>query len=162
MAGLLSADAVSVPDHILVDVFVADSSLLVSDACLVKGLIESEVGHDRSHNRVVEELAPLLHVATVNIEDVVARDHIALLIHTKASVRVAVIGKAGVQILFQYKLLQMLNMGGAAVRVDIEAVGLVIDHIGLGAERVKYGLGDGPCRAVGCVQTDPLAVKAIF
>ena len=46
VAGLLSADAVSVPNHILIDIFVADIGLLVVDPGLVESLIEAEVGHN--------------------------------------------------------------------------------------------------------------------
>ena len=53
-------------------------------------------------------------------------------------------------------------MRGAAVGVDVVAVGSVVDDIGLGAERIEYALGDHPRSAVGNVQTDLDALEAVF
>ena len=63
----------------------------------------------------------------------VAGDNISLFIHCKAAVCVSVIGKADVQPVFHYESLQVFNMGGTDVQVDIESVRAVADHIGIRA-----------------------------
>ena len=45
-------------------------------------------------------------------------------------------------------------MGRASIVVDVGAVGLCIDYIGVCAQRIKHRLGDVPARAVGTVQTN--------
>ena len=55
-------------------------------------------------------------------------------------------------------LLQLFDMGRAAVDVDVQAVRVVGDHIGVGAEGVKNALGHHPGAAVGAVQADALAL----
>ena len=105
MAALLTADAAAVFGHVLVHVFVADGGLGVADAQLVEGLVQTKVGHDRSDHRVVQQLAALLHVAAVDVQDVVAGDDITLFIHAEAAVSIAVVGKTDVQSLFHHELL---------------------------------------------------------
>ena len=92
----------------------------------------------------------------------VAGDYIPLLIHAEAAVRVSVIGESDVQMVVEHEFLQVLDVSGAAVRVDIEAVRIVVDHICLGAEGVEDSLCDHPGRAVRGVQADSLAVVAVF
>ena len=161
MAALLPADAGATLLHILVDVLVAHLSLGVVDAQLIQGLVQAEVGHDGGHHRVGHQLAPLLHVAAVDVEDVVAGDDIALFVHAQAAVGVAVVGEAHVQALLHHQFLQTLNVGGAGVEVDIQAVGLCVDDSGVGAQGVKHGLGDVPAGAVGAVQAHLHAPEGI-
>ena len=49
-------------------------------------------------------------------------------------------------------------MGRAGVPIDVQAVGLVVDDVGICAQGVKHRLGNVPARTVGAVQThlDPL------
>ena len=91
----------------------------------------------------------------------VAGDDVALLVHTEAAVGVAVIGKADVEVVLDHELLQALNVGGAGVQVDVQAVGLVVDDIGVCAQRVKHALGDVPAGAVGAVQADLDAAEGV-
>ena len=91
MPALLAADAAAVLLHILVNVLVAHGGLGVVDAQLVKGLVQAKVGHDGGDHRVGDQLAPLLHIAAIDIQDVVAGDHVALLVHAQAAVGVAVV-----------------------------------------------------------------------
>ena len=161
VAALLAADAVAVLDHVLVDVLVAHLGLLVVDARLVQRLVEAEVAHHGRHDRVVQQLSALLHVQAIDVEDVVAGDHVALLVHRQAAVRVAVKGEAHVQLLVAHQLLQMLDVGRAAVHVDVVAVGLGVDHVGLRAQRVEDALGDLPGSAVGAVKAHAHVAEAV-
>ena len=80
--------------HVLINILVTDGGLGVADALLVERLVQTEVGHDGGDDGVHQQLAALFHVAAVNVQDVVAGDDIALLIHAEAAVGVAVIGKS--------------------------------------------------------------------
>ena len=91
-------------------------------------------------------------MAAVNVEDTVAVHHVALLVHGQAAVSVAVKGKADIHLIVDHILLQALDVGGAAVCVDVHAVGGVIDHVGLSTQGLEDALGDHPGAAVGTVQ----------
>ena len=162
MPALLAAETVAGLDHVLIDILVADLGLVIFDADLVERFIKAEVGHDRRNDLVVDQLAALFHIQTVYVQHMVARDDVALFIHAQAAVRVTVKGKANIEAVVNNILLQMLDMGTAAVRVDVIAVRLGVDDIGLGAERVEHGLCDLPGGAVGTVETDLDVLEAVF
>ena len=161
MAALLAAQTTSVGHHVFIHVLVAHGGLGVVDSQLVKGLVQPKVGHDRGDHGVHHQLAPFLHVLAVDVENVVAGNHIAQFIHAQAAVSIAVKGKAHVQMVIQDKFLQALDMGGAGVGVDVISVGLCIDHIGLGAQGVKDGFCNVPGGAVGAVQTNPHPLEGV-
>ena len=87
----------------------------------------------------------------------VAGNDLALLVHSQTPVSITVIGKAHIQAVLHHKLLQHLNMGRACPLVDIQAIGLGIDHIGLGAQSIKNTLGNIPGSTVGAVQANLLS-----
>ena len=124
MAALLTADAAAVLGHILVDVLVAHSGLGVADALLIKSLIQAKVGHDRGNDGIGQQFATLLHVATIDVQDMVTSDDITLFIHTQATVSIAVIGKTDVQPLLYHELLQSLDMGRACIVIDMHKITL--------------------------------------
>ena len=161
MATLLTADTAAVFSHVLIDILVAHSGLGVADALLIKSLIQTKVGHDRGNDGIGQQLATLLHVAAVDVQNMVASDDIALFIHTQATVSIAVIGKTDVQPLFYHELLQALDVGGTCIVVDIQSVGLCIDDVGVSAQRIEHRLSDVPGTAVGAVQTDLDALEGI-
>ena len=113
-----------------------------------------QVGHNGRDNGIVQQFATLFHVAAVDIQNVVASDDIALFVHAQATVSVTVIGKTNIQTLFHHKLLQALNMGGACIVIDVQAVRLVIDHIGVCTQCIKDGFCNVPGTTIGTVQTD--------
>ena len=162
MTGLLAADAVAVLDHVLIDVLVADLGLLVLDADLVEGFVQAEVAHDGRNDLVVDELVLLFQVQAVDVDDVVAGDDVARLIHAQAAVGVAVVSKADVEPVVHHELLQVLDVSGAAVRVDVVPVRVVVHDEGLCAESVKDRFGDGPCRAVRDVEADLDVLEAVL
>ena len=155
MAGLLSAQTAAVLAHVFIDVLVADRGFGVADPGRVERLVQAEIGHQGGDDRVGEQLAALLHVLAVDVKDVVAGDDIALFIDAQAAVRIAVVGEADVQPVVHNELLQSLNVRRTGVPVDVEAVRLGVDDIGLGAQRVEHRLCDVPRAAVRAVQTDP-------
>ena len=115
---------------------------------------EQKVGYDRGNDGIGQQLAALLHVAAVDVQDVVAGDDIALFIHAQAAISIAVIGKANIQPLLNYELLQTLDMGGTCIVVDIQSVGLCIDDVGVSTQRIEHRLSDVPGTTVGAVQTN--------
>ena len=146
--------------HVLGHVLVADVGLLGADAQGLTGLVQAQVGHDRGDDGVAVELAGLLEVLAAEEEDVVAVDDLALLVHRQATVGVTVVGKARVEAVVHDVLLQALDMGTAAVVVDVDAVGLVVDHIDLGAQGLVDRTGDVPRGAVGAVEAHLHAVES--
>ena len=161
MAALLAAQTVAVHHHVFVDVLVAHLGLLIADAALVEGLVQTEVAHNGGHHGVAHELPFLFQVLAAEVENMVSGDDLALFVHRQAPVRVAVKGEACVQTVFHHKLLQALNVGGAGIGVDVVAVGLVVDDIGLGAQGIEHGFCNVPGAAVGAVQTDAQALKGV-
>ena len=91
MTTLLATNTAAVLSHILIDVLVTHSGLGVADALLIKSLIQAKVGHDRGNDGIGQQFATLLHVAAIDVQDVVASDDITLFIHTQATVSIAVV-----------------------------------------------------------------------
>ena len=96
-----------------------------------------------------------------SVHDVVAGEHVALLVHHQAAVGVAVVGEAHVQVVVQHELLERFDVGRAHAFVDVRAVGLRAHHEGACAQRLEHSLGDHPGRAVGAVQAHPQAAEAV-
>ena len=92
----------------------------------------------------------------------VAGDLVALFVNRQAAVRVAVEGKADIQLVVHYELLQMLDVGAAAVRVDVVSVRMVIHHVNLGAQGFEYCRGNLPGGAVGNVQAYLYVFEAVL
>ena len=153
MSALLAADTVAGLDHILVNVLVSDLGLVIIDTDLVESLVQTEVGHYGSNDLVVEELASLFHIKSVDVQDVVSGDHIALLVYTQTSVSISVICEAYIKSVINNEFLQMLDVSRTAVGIDIIAVRFIVDDINLGSERVENAFCDLPCSAVGNVKT---------
>ncbi len=83
----------------------------------------------------------------------------AALVNGQAAVGVAVVSKAHVKAILHNKALQLVDVGRAAVDVDVKAVGRVVDHVGLGAQGVKDRACDRRSRAVCAVQANLEALQ---
>ena len=152
MARLFAAQAVAGSSHVLIHVLVAHSRLFIGNAFSFKCFVKPEIGHDGGDHGVVEQGSLLLHVFAADVHDDIAIHYIALPVHGNAAVRIAVIGKAQVASLLHHEVLQIPDMGGTAVRIDVQAVGVVVHHMGLRAQGIKHILGNGGRAAVGTVQ----------
>ena len=98
------------------------------------------------------ELARVLLGACQNAHDLIAVDHVAILIHGKATVGIAIEGNAHDGAGGLDHGLQLLRMGGAGVLVDVVAVRRRVDdgHVGAGAAQgFRSDHGRGAVRAVG-------------
>ena len=161
MTALLTANTAAVLSHVLVDVLVAYGGLCVANPLLIKSLVQTKVGHDSGDHRVVHQFAVFLHVATIDVQDMVAGNNIALLVHTQAAVSIAIKGKANIQTVLYHELLQALDMGRASIIVNVQAVRLVVDDIGIRTQSIKNRLSDIPACTVGAVQTNLHALEGI-
>ena len=103
----------------------------------------------------------LLHVAAIDIQNVVTGDDIALLVHAQAAVSVTIESKADIQTVFHHELLQALDMGRTSIIVDVQPVRLVVDNVGVSTQSVKHTLSDIPACTVGAVQTDLHALEGV-
>ena len=154
MTTLLTTDTTAVLRHVLVYVLVAHSSLGVTDTLLIKRFVQTKVGHDSRNHSIGQQLATLFHIAAIDIQDMVASDDITLLVHAQAAVGVTIVGKADIQALLHYELLQTLDVGGASIVVDIQTVRLVIDNVGICTQSIENALSDIPAGTIGAVQAD--------
>ena len=84
----------------------------------------------------------------------VASHDIALLVHTQATISVTIESKTDIQTVLHHKLLQTLNMGRASIVVNVQAVGLIVDDVGICAQSIEHRLSDIPACTVGTVQAD--------
>ena len=162
MPGLLTTNTAAILHHIFINIFIPYCSLRILDIKSIKSLVKAKIGHYRSHNRIGEKLSALLHITAVHIKDRIPANHISLLIHTETAVRISVVGKANIQSLLHYKLLETLDMGGTGIVIDIGTIRLSIDHISLRSQRIKNRLCDIPCTSVGTVQSNPHSLKGIY
>ena len=110
---------------------------------------------------LVRQLASFFHVFSIDVQNVVAGDHVAFLIYAKAAVCVAVVGKTNVHPVVYHVFLQSLNMGRTGIVVDVGAIRLGVDHVGFGAESIKNSLGNVPGASVGTVQRHLHAAEGI-
>ena len=92
----------------------------------------------------------------------VACDHVALLIHAEASVRITVIGESDVETFLDNELLQMFNMCTSAICIDVIAVRLIVHHICLCSERIEDALSDRPCGAICNIKTHLDVLEAVL
>ena len=161
MTTLLTTDTAAVLRHVLIDVLVAHSGLCIADALLIESLVQTEVGHNRGNDGIGQQLATFLHVAAVDVQDMITSDDITLFIHTQATISIAVIGETNIQTLLYHELLQTLNMGRAGIVVDVQTVRLCIDDIGIGTQRIKHRLSNIPACTVGAVQTNLHAFEGV-
>ena len=152
VTGLLSANAVTVFHHVFIHIPVPHRGFCIVNSQFVKGFVQAEIGHDRRHHGVGQQLSTLFHVPAIDVQDMVAGDHVPPFIHAQAAVCIAIVRKAYIQPFFHHQLLQPLNMGGACVPVDVQAVGFRVDHAGGGSQCVKHRLCNAPGAAVGAVQ----------
>ena len=161
MSALLTADTAAVFHHVLIYIFVSHSCFRVVDSKLIEGLVQTEVGHDGGDNSVGQQLTALFHVFSVDVKNVVAGDHIALLVYAETAVCIAVIGKTNVHSVLHHVFLQSPDMGRTGIVVDVGAIRLGVDHVGFGAESVKNSLGNVPGASVGTVQRHLHAAEGI-
>ena len=154
MAALFTTDTTAILCHILIDVLISNGSLCIADALLIECLVQTKVGHNCCNNGVGQQFTALLHIASVNIQNMVACNNITLFVHTQAAVCITIIGKTNIQTFLHNELLQALNMSRTSVVVNVQSIRLIVDYIGICAQCVKNGLCNVPGAAVSTIQTN--------
>ena len=152
MAGLFAAQRVAAAQHLLQHVAVAHRGLHGGDAHVLQGQLQAQVAHDGHHQRIVGQLALGLLGPGQDAHDLVAVDHVAVLVHGQAAVGVAIEGHAHHGVGGLDHGLQLLGVGGAGVLVDVVAIRRGVDHHHLGArtaQRLRGHHRGGAVRAVG-------------
>lgn len=62
------------------------------------------------------------------------------MVNCDTAVCITIIGKAYIQSMIYNIFLQNFDMCGTAVSVDVCSIRLIVDHISLGSQRIKYTL----------------------
>ena len=159
VAGLLAAERGAGVAHLFEDVLVADGGAEHADAGAGEGGFEAHVGHGGGDDEVVGELAAGLEVAGAGEHDGVAVDDVAVLVGEEGAVGVAVEGDAhGGAGDFDLGG-DDLGVEGAAVLVDVAAVGGGVGDVDGAVEGFEELRGDGAGGAVGAVEDDVAVVE---
>ena len=137
MAGLLAAEAILVFIHARIHVFVAHVGLFVGKPRVLKGFEQPKVAHNGGDDRLLCKAAIFIQIAAAYIQDKVAVNHVTALVNRKATVGISVVGKTNVKPILHDKALQLVDVRGAAVYVDVQAVRSVIDDMRFCAQCVK-------------------------
>ena len=96
MARLLAAQAVAALAHLGVHVAIAHAAGHGTQAGKLKRLDQTKVAGDGRHHGTARKAAVLVQVHAAHVQDLVAVNHAAALVHGQASVGIAVVGKAHV------------------------------------------------------------------
>ena len=161
MAALLPAQRKLAGAQLLKDVPVADLRLDEPDPGVGHRELQPEVAHDGRHEGLVGEHALLAHRERQERHDVVAVDVLAGRGHREAPVRVAVVRDTQVGAVLHHRRAQALQVRGAAVVVDVQAVGRRVDRDHIRA-RLLVRLGrDLRRRAVRAVHDDAQPLQPV-
>ena len=96
--------------------------------------MEPQVAHHRAHDGPAREKALVPHVPAADSHGLVPVDDLPPFVDHEAAVRVAVEGDAQVVLPRGDHGGQALQIGGAALEVDVHAVGLAVDEVRLDLE----------------------------
>ncbi len=157
VAGLFAAEDGARLLHFFEDVFVADGGAEHADAVAREEILEAHVGHGGGDNRVVSEAAFLLKGKRGEQEDAVAVDDAAFGGGEEDAVGVAVEGDAEVGVANHDFGGGNFGVEGAAIVVDIAAVGSGVGGVDVGTHGAEDVRGDAGGRAVGAIDEDATA-----
>ena len=127
VAALLTAQVRPAPFHLLEHVAVAHRGAHQRDAELAQRDLQAHVAHHGRHHGAALEPARALQVPRGQEQDVVAVDDLARFVRQDAAVPVPVEGQPGVGAHPPHQIGYALGGRGAAVPVDVAAIGLVGD-----------------------------------
>ena len=64
--------------------------------------------------------------------------------------------------IFHNKLLETLDVSGASIVIDVQAIRFVVNNISVRAKSIEHGLCDIPAGAIGTVQTDLDTLEGVY
>ena len=137
MAGLLAAETIFVFIHARIDVFVAHVGLFVGKSRVLEGFEQPKVAHNGGDNRLLCKTAIFIQIAAAYIQDEIAVNHMAAFVNRKTTVGISVVGKTHVKPILHDKALQLIDVRGAAVYVDVQAVRGIVNDVRFCAQCVK-------------------------
>jgi hypothetical protein len=163
VAGLFAAEGCAGGEHLLEDVLVADGGAEHLDLAALEGGFEAHVGHGGGDYGVVGEQVEGFEVAGGEEEDRVSVDDFAVFVGEEGSVGVSVEGDAHGGALGDDFGGDDGGVEGAAVLVDVAAVGRGVSEDDFAAavfvEQGEELGGDGGGCSVGAVDYDAAAVE---
>ena len=121
--------------------------------------LEPEIGHDGRDHRGLRQAAVLLPALGDDGEQLVAVDEVAVLVGDHHAVGIAVERDPDVGAHLAHLAAERLRLGGAAILVDVEAIGIDADREHLGAQFPQRGRNDSIGCAVGAIDDDPQPVE---
>jgi hypothetical protein len=145
--------------HFVDDVLVADGGAHDFSSGFLDRGVDAGVAHDGGDERVVGEGSLREHFERGDDHDVVAVDQGAFLVAELDAVGVTVVGDADVGAEFADFRAEKLRVHGAALLVDVGAVGLVAVDEDLGTEFAKDAGGGLVGGAVGAIDDDAHAFE---
>ena len=151
---LLPAEGQISVRHGLQHVSVTDGHLQDLDAVLRHPQPEPEVGHHGDDDRVLGQATVGVAIDGADPDDLIAVDQPARGIDGQHPIGVAVEGEPDVGAAGHDRTPKVIGVGRAAVRVDVGAVRLVVDHLHRRAERPEHSRGDCGGGPVGTVDHD--------
>ena len=116
--------------------------------------MEADVAHHSSYDRILLQAAFFFQLQRAEQHDLVAVHILPLFIDGQTAVGVAVIGNADIGAAAQHRFLQIFQMGGAAVVIDIHAVRLRMNGNDFGPQALQDFRPDRIGRAIGTVVHD--------
>ena len=152
MAGLFAPQGESALFQCLQHVAVAHPGLHHRDASIGHGQFESQIGHHRDHHGVVRESATFMQIHGTHGHDLIPVHHLPIAVHGQTTIGITIKGQPHVGPVGNDSSLQQLWICGPAVVVDVEPVGLVVQHHHLcskGPDHIGCHLRSG---AVGAIE----------
>ena len=134
VAGRLAAEIVAVLAHMLEHVAVAHRRADQFDALPFEMPLEPEIGHHGADDAGLRQPVVFLPAFRDHRHQLVAIDDAPALVHDDHAVGVAIERDADIGAHLHHLAAQRLRRGGAAILVDVEAVGFDADGEDLGAE----------------------------
>ncbi len=153
MPGVLTAQHPIALQQLGHHIAIADLGPHEGDIQIGQPQLETEIAHQGTHHPTLEATTAL-EIARDQIEQLVAIHCRPGVIHHQDPITVAVEGDADVGVLVEHRLLQALQVSGAAVLVDVEPIWLHAQHADVRTELTEDAGRDLVGRTVGAIQHD--------
>lgn len=127
VAALFPAEVVAAPEHFIDDVFVTHTSADDFATSLFDGGVESRVAHDGGDEGFFRKGAFGKHIQGGDSHDVIAIYQISAFVTKQDAIRVTIVSDPHVRAKFTDARVDVLGMHGAALFVNVRAIGLIGD-----------------------------------